>query len=70
MADLKCFKTVLETLLTDLDMVSNEDYRKNKQYYKNTLQKLVNKLFDMGDEEDKQDGDEINPKYQQKNLST
>lgn len=63
MADLKCFKTVLETLLTDLDMVSNEDYRKNKQYYKNTLQKLVNKLFDMGDEEDKQDGDEINPKH-------
>ncbi len=70
MADLKCFKTVLEALLTDLDMVSNEDYRKNKQYYKNTLQKLVNKLFDMGDEEDKQDGDEINLKFQQKNLST
>jgi hypothetical protein len=61
MADLKGYTTVLDSLLTDLDHVSNEDYRKNKQYYKNTLQKLVNKLFDVGDEEDKQDGDEANP---------
>lgn len=62
MGDLKCFKNVLVTLLTDLDLVKNEDYKKNKQYYKNTLQKLVNKLFDVGDEEDKQDGDDgINP---------
>jgi len=58
MGDLKCFKNVLVTLLTDLDLVKNEDYKKNKQYYKNTLQKLVNKLFDVGDEEDKQDGDD------------
>jgi len=37
MGDLKCFKNVLVTLLTDLDLVKNEDYKKNKQYYKNTL---------------------------------
>ena len=48
---------ILYSLLDGLNYVGTQDYKKNSQYYKSTLEKLINRLFivekeDGGDEED------------------
>ena len=57
MSDLVCFKNILTDLQEELRLLSTQDYKKNSQYYKSTLEKLINRLFivekeDGGDEED------------------
>ena len=57
MSDLVCFKSIMQLLQEDLHHVSSQDYKKNSQYYKSTLEKLINRLF-IEEEDDGQDGDE------------
>ena len=57
MSDLVCFTNILMDLQDGLDQVRTQDYKKNSQYYKSTLEKLINRLFiiekeDGADEED------------------
>ena len=61
MADLVCFKNILSGLKEDLNKISSQDYKKNSNYYKSTLEKLINKLF-IKEEDDGQEGDDIDPK--------
>jgi len=65
MSDLVCFKNILMSLQVDLHMLSSQDYKKNSQYYKSTLEKLINRLFiiekeDGGDEEDADQNQKVN----------
>lgn len=57
MSDLVCFKSILQALQVDLDNVSSQDYKKNSNYYKSTLEKLINKLF-IKEEDDGQEGED------------
>ena len=66
MSDLVCFKNILTYLQEDLNGLSSQDYKKNSQYYKSTLEKLINRLF-IVEEEDGQDGDDPDYKVNQHN---
>jgi len=58
MADLICFKDILSYLQEGLNHLGGQDYKnKDSRYYKNTLEKLINRLF-IKEEEDGVDGDE------------
>lgn len=58
MADLVCFKDILSYLQEELNHLGGRDYKnKDSRYYKNTLEKLINRLF-IKEEEDGVDGDE------------
>ena len=57
MADLVCFKDILNGMQLQLDHLISSDQKKSQQYYENTLEKLINRLF-IVEEEDGADGDD------------
>jgi len=58
MADLGCFRPILLSLQTQLDKLVSNKYEKNHQYYRSTLEKLINRLL-VKDEADEGEGEEI-----------
>jgi len=58
MADLVCFGGILRCLLDELNKLISSDHKKNSQYYQSTLEKLINRLF-IVEEEDGKEGDEL-----------
>ena len=48
-------------------MVASHDYKKNSNYYKSTLEKLINKLF-IKEEDDEQQGEDPDFNKQNPNL--
>ena len=62
MADLLCFKGILESLRMNLEGLGGHDFKnKDSKYYKATLEKLVNRLFIKEEE----DGDVEEPDQKQ-----
>lgn len=57
MGDLGCFRTILLSLQSQLDNLVSNKQEKNHQYYRSTLEKLINRLL-VKEEEDGGENDE------------
>ena len=59
MGDLLPFEAIIQDIIDSLTQMTNaKTHQKDGKYYESTLQKLIEKLFQQGDNSDGEDGDD------------